>query len=95
MKTYYPSVHSCADTKKEGETMELSYIERRLVQAHREGAKIHVNYHDNESLDEAIERMQRFGKITDYKDIESSKSFYITSHVFEKLGVTAAAFLDK
>ena len=75
--------------------MELSYIERRLVQAHREGAKIHVNYHDNKGLDEAIQRMQRFGKITDYKDLKDSKRFYITSYAFEKIGVTAAAFLDK
>ena len=77
------------------EVFDLTEVEKQIIEAYRNGADVKVTYHryENKNLEEAMDKVMQFGKITSFMDLTEKGSFIaIQNEQHDRLEVSA--FLD-
>lgn len=64
-----------ADEGKAYDDLYLTELEQKIIDAHRNGARIDIHFHGEQTADEAIKKINQFGEVTHIWELTHTIAF--------------------
>ena len=64
-----------AEEGKSYDDLYLTEMEQKIIDAHRNGARIDIHFHGEQTAEEAIRKINEFGEVTDIWELTHAIAF--------------------